>query len=158
MPVRASIEPLLWENTFFGVNSGIVRIDASAPELTPEELQAWQRVQVKVPAENIAWLSALQSLGFSLVEGEVDFALPVKGIATSMARKLQTLKTFLLCVSWPERRLRRVVFARRGMRPTPASVFTPSGLRMRYAARLITNAWCFARRQALSAVTSRCGN
>ncbi|MDI8800028.1 dTDP-4-amino-4,6-dideoxy-D-galactose acyltransferase, partial [Salmonella enterica subsp. enterica serovar Montevideo] len=23
MPVRASIEPLLWENTFFGVNSGI---------------------------------------------------------------------------------------------------------------------------------------
>ncbi|MFN0581997.1 dTDP-4-amino-4,6-dideoxy-D-galactose acyltransferase, partial [Salmonella enterica subsp. enterica serovar Infantis] len=25
MPVRASIEPLLWENTFFGVNSGIVR-------------------------------------------------------------------------------------------------------------------------------------
>ncbi|MCL6395071.1 dTDP-4-amino-4,6-dideoxy-D-galactose acyltransferase, partial [Pectobacterium atrosepticum] len=24
MPVRASIEPLLWENTFFGVNSGIV--------------------------------------------------------------------------------------------------------------------------------------
>ncbi|EHI4710838.1 hypothetical protein J9P59_003078 [Salmonella enterica] len=79
MPVRASIEPLLWENTFFGVNSGIVRIDASAPELTPEALQAWQRVQVKVPAENIAWLSALQSLGFSLVEGEVDFALPVKG-------------------------------------------------------------------------------
>ncbi|MEX9246323.1 dTDP-4-amino-4,6-dideoxy-D-galactose acyltransferase, partial [Salmonella enterica] len=54
MPVRASIEPLLWENTFFGVNSGIVRIDASAPELTPEALQAWQRVQVKVPAENIA--------------------------------------------------------------------------------------------------------
>lgn len=51
MPVRASIEPLLWENTFFGVNSGIVRIDASAPELTPEALQAWQRVQVKVPAE-----------------------------------------------------------------------------------------------------------
>ncbi len=47
MPVRASIEPLLWENTFFGVNSGIVRIDASAPELTPEALQAWQRVQVK---------------------------------------------------------------------------------------------------------------
>lgn len=110
------------------MNSGIVRIDASAPELTPEALQAWQRVQVKVPAENIARLSALQSLGFSLVEGEVDFALPVKGIATSMARKLHTLRTFLLCVSWPERRLRRVVFARRGMRPTPAPVFTPSGL------------------------------
>lgn len=47
MPVRASIEPLHWENTFFGVNSGIVRIDASAPELTPEALQAWQRVQAK---------------------------------------------------------------------------------------------------------------
>ncbi|MDT1800317.1 dTDP-4-amino-4,6-dideoxy-D-galactose acyltransferase, partial [Salmonella enterica subsp. enterica serovar Oslo] len=52
---------------------------ASAPEITPEALQAWQRVQVKVPAENIAWLSALQSLGFSLVEGEVDFQMTVKG-------------------------------------------------------------------------------
>lgn len=158
MPVRASIEPLLWESTFFGVNSGIVRIDASAPELTPEALQAWQRVQVKVPAENTAWLSVLQPLGFSLVEGEVDFALPVKGEATNLARKLHNLLIFLLCVSWPERRLRRVVFARRGMRLTPAPGSTPSGLRMRYAARLITNAWCFARRQALSAVTSHCGN
>ncbi|HCG16015.1 MAG TPA: dTDP-4-amino-4,6-dideoxy-D-galactose acyltransferase, partial [Shigella sp.] len=25
MPVRASIEPLTWENAFFGVNSAIVR-------------------------------------------------------------------------------------------------------------------------------------
>ncbi|VDY46174.1 Lipopolysaccharide biosynthesis protein RffC [Salmonella enterica subsp. arizonae] len=78
MPVRASIEPLCWENTFFGVNSAIVRIDASAPELTPEALQAWERVQVKVPAENTAWLSALQPLGFSLVEGEVDFRIAGK--------------------------------------------------------------------------------
>ncbi|ECC8733810.1 dTDP-4-amino-4,6-dideoxy-D-galactose acyltransferase [Salmonella bongori] len=77
VPVRASIEPLCWENTFFGINSAIVRIDARAPELTPEALQTWERVQAKVPAENTVWLEALQSLGFSLVEGEVDFALSV---------------------------------------------------------------------------------
>lgn len=125
MPVRASIEPLLWENTFFGVNSGIVRIDALSARINARSTAGVATRAGKVPAENIARLSALQSLGFSLVEGEVDFALPVKGIATSMARKLHTLRTFLLCVSWPERRLRRVVFARRGMRPTPAPVLRP---------------------------------
>ena len=154
MPVRASIEPLHWENTFFGVNSGIVRIDASAPELTPEALQAWQRVQAKVPAENIAWLSALQSLGFSLVEGEVDFALPVKGHRDQHGAEIAHLTDIPAL-----RQLAGEAFTQSRFRaPTPAPVFTPSGLRMRYAARLITNAWCFARRQALSVVTSRCGN
>ncbi len=51
---RASIEPLLWENTFFtGVNSGVC-VSMPQRELTPEALQAWQRVQVKVLTENIA--------------------------------------------------------------------------------------------------------
>ena len=35
MPVRASIEPLTWENAFFGVNSAIVRISPDAALLTP---------------------------------------------------------------------------------------------------------------------------
>lgn len=158
MPVRASIEPLLWENTFFGVNSGIVRIDASAPELTPEALQAWQRVQVKVPAENIAWLSALQSLGFSLVEGEVDFALPVKGHRDQHGAEIAHLTDIpalrqLAGEAFTQSRFRAPWYA-----PDASARFYASGLRMRYAARLITNAWCFARRQALSAVTSRCGN
>ncbi|QMI07043.1 dTDP-4-amino-4,6-dideoxy-D-galactose acyltransferase [Citrobacter sp. RHB25-C09] len=80
MHVRASIEPLGWENTFFGVNSAIVRMDVAAPLLTLEALQAWSRVQAKIPAANTDELDALQALGFSLVEGEVDFALPVSRV------------------------------------------------------------------------------
>ena len=80
MPVRASIEPLTWENTFFGVNSAIVRVNAAAPVLTPEALQPWSRVQAKISAARTDELDALQQLGFSLVEGEVDFSLPVAGI------------------------------------------------------------------------------
>lgn len=39
MLVRASIEPLNWENTFFGVKSAIVRVDPHAPVLTADSLQ-----------------------------------------------------------------------------------------------------------------------
>ncbi|POT54564.1 dTDP-4-amino-4,6-dideoxy-D-galactose acyltransferase [Citrobacter amalonaticus] len=77
MLVRASIEPLSWESTFFGVDSAIVRIDPCAPVLTEAELQPWSRVQVKIPAARADELDALQRLGFSLVEGEVDFVLSV---------------------------------------------------------------------------------
>lgn len=52
MLVRASIEPLSWENTFFGVNSAIVRFDQHAPVLTADVLQPRSRVQAKIPAAN----------------------------------------------------------------------------------------------------------
>ncbi|MDU4000919.1 MAG: dTDP-4-amino-4,6-dideoxy-D-galactose acyltransferase, partial [Escherichia coli] len=52
MPVRASIEPLTWENAFFGVNSAIVRITSEAPLLTPDALAPWSRVQAKIAASN----------------------------------------------------------------------------------------------------------
>ena len=77
MHVRASIEPLGWENRFFGVNSAIVRMDTVSPLLTAEVLEPWSRVQAKIPAANTAALDALQQLGFALVEGEVDFAVSV---------------------------------------------------------------------------------
>lgn len=77
MRVHASIEPLSWENSFFGVNSAIVRIDPAAPVLTADALLPWSRVQAKIPASDTAKLDALQQLGFALVEGEVDLALAV---------------------------------------------------------------------------------
>lgn len=77
MPVHASIEPLAWESDFFGLSSAIVRVNDAAPALTAADLAAWERVQVKVPAERTELLDALQSLGFQLVEGEVDLAMPV---------------------------------------------------------------------------------
>ena len=83
MPVRASIEPLIWENAFFGVNSAIVRISAEAPLLTSDALAPWSRVQAKIAASNTAELDALQQLGFILVEGEIDLALPVTNAGES---------------------------------------------------------------------------
>ncbi|MDW3780246.1 dTDP-4-amino-4,6-dideoxy-D-galactose acyltransferase [Kluyvera cryocrescens] len=85
MPVHANIEPLTWENQFFNVNSAIARLTDDAPQLTTERLAGWSRVQVKIAAHQMAELDALQQLGFQLVEGEVDLALPVTPVASSQA-------------------------------------------------------------------------
>lgn len=85
MPVHANIEPLTWENQFFNVNSAIARLTDDAPPLTTERLAGWSRVQVKIAAHQMAELDALQQLGFQLVEGEVDLALPVTPVASSLA-------------------------------------------------------------------------
>ena len=85
MPVRASIEPLNWENQFFGINSAKVCFDEQAAPLTLEALNGWSRVQAKIAAHRTDQLDALQQLGFQLVEGEVDLALTVKAVAHSSA-------------------------------------------------------------------------
>jgi TDP-D-fucosamine acetyltransferase len=81
VPVRASIEPLSWENQFFGVRSAILRLNDEADELTQSDLNGWSRVQAKIPAHRTDWLDALQQLGFQLVEGEVDLRLTVEACA-----------------------------------------------------------------------------
>lgn len=77
MTVRGTVEPLTWENQFFGISSAIVRLNDSAAPLNEAQLATWQRVQVKIPATDTVRLDALQRLGFQLVEGEVDLALAV---------------------------------------------------------------------------------
>ncbi|EOY5379802.1 dTDP-4-amino-4,6-dideoxy-D-galactose acyltransferase [Cronobacter dublinensis] len=81
MPVRASIEPLEWESQFFGIDSAIVRFSDTASALDVAQLGVWSRVQAKVPAARSDLLDGLLSLGFQLVEGEVDFALPLTSAA-----------------------------------------------------------------------------
>ncbi|HGC6388561.1 TPA: dTDP-4-amino-4,6-dideoxy-D-galactose acyltransferase [Cronobacter dublinensis] len=81
MPVRASIEPLEWESRFFGIDSAIVRFSDTAAALDVAQLGVWSRVQAKVPAARSDLLDGLLSLGFQLVEGEVDFALPLTSAA-----------------------------------------------------------------------------
>jgi dTDP-4-amino-4,6-dideoxy-D-galactose acyltransferase len=76
--VLANIEPLSWENQFFATNSSILRFAEHAPVVTPEALSPWARVQAKIPASQVEQLDALQHLGFQLVEGEADLALPVR--------------------------------------------------------------------------------
>ncbi len=62
-----------------------MRITSEAPLLTPDALAPWSRVQAKIAASNTGELDALQQLGFSLVEGEVDLALPVNNASDSGA-------------------------------------------------------------------------
>lgn len=78
MHIHATIEPLSWENQFFAINSSILRFAEHAPAVTPEALAPWGRVQAKIAASQVALLDALQHLGFQLVEGEADLALPVR--------------------------------------------------------------------------------
>lgn len=76
--IHAILEPLSWENQFFGVNSSVVRICENAESLTPKRLNSWSRVQAKIPAHRTDLLDSLQALGFQFVEGEVDLCLQVE--------------------------------------------------------------------------------
>ncbi|MEL2241716.1 dTDP-4-amino-4,6-dideoxy-D-galactose acyltransferase [Leclercia adecarboxylata] len=71
------LQPLAWESEFFALPTAIVRLSDDAPLLAVSGLDAWQRVQAKIPATRADWLDALQQLGFRLVEGEVDLAITV---------------------------------------------------------------------------------
>lgn len=71
------LEPLTWESQFFGLPSAVVRFRDDAPALTAADFSPWERVQAKIPAGRADWLDALQTLGFQLVEGEVDLSLAV---------------------------------------------------------------------------------
>ncbi|KFD24895.1 dTDP-4-amino-4,6-dideoxy-D-galactose acyltransferase [Yokenella regensburgei] len=85
MSIHAVVEPLVWENQFFGVNSAILRFSAGTPALLPDALTGWSRVQAKIPAADAEQLDALQQLGFRLVEGEVDLVMPVSAVADPQA-------------------------------------------------------------------------
>lgn len=158
MLVRASIEPLSWENTFFGVNSAIVRFDQHAPVLTADALQPWSRVQAKIPAANTQELDALQQLGFSLVEGEVDFVLPVTcahgdpGAQVAQTTDIPALR-HLAGQAFAQSRFRP-----RGMPQMPARVFMRSGLKTRCWGRSIINASFFVHQQVRFVAMSRCVN
>jgi len=81
--IFATLEPLNWENQFFGVNSSLVRISEDAEPLTPSRLDSWSRVQAKIPAHRTDLLDSLQALGFQFVEGEVDLCLAVEPFQTA---------------------------------------------------------------------------
>ncbi|AOV98348.1 TDP-D-fucosamine acetyltransferase [Edwardsiella hoshinae] len=83
MSVHASIEPLAWESAFFALHSGRLRFCDQAPPLQAAACDAYQLVQAKVPADDLACCDALYALGFRLAEGEVDFVLPVQAASPS---------------------------------------------------------------------------
>jgi len=76
MFVHASIKPLEWENAFFGRRSALLVLNGDSV-LDPAQLDDWELVQAKVPANQTAELDALNALGFHLVEGEADCVLGI---------------------------------------------------------------------------------
>lgn len=77
MTILASIDPLEWESRFFDLKSGIVRCVDDAAPLTAERLAPWPRLQAKIATDRRDLLDGLQHLGFQLVEGEMDFCIPI---------------------------------------------------------------------------------
>lgn len=75
--LHGALQPLEWESEFFALPTALVRLSDDAPLLEASELDAWQRLQAKIPATRADWLDALQAQGFRLVEGEVDLAITV---------------------------------------------------------------------------------
>ncbi|ACR67356.1 dTDP-4-amino-4,6-dideoxy-D-galactose acyltransferase [Edwardsiella ictaluri] len=83
MSVHASIEPLAWESAFFALRSGRLMFDDRAPPLLASACDAYQLLQAKVDARDLARCDALQALGFRLAEGEADFILPISSASAS---------------------------------------------------------------------------
>lgn len=78
MSVRANIDSLQWESEFFGLSTA--KLDfaaASAAIILERQLDDYDIVQAKILANETARLDGLSQLGFTLVEGEVDFALTI---------------------------------------------------------------------------------
>lgn len=107
MHVHATLDPLEWESHFFGIDSAIVRFSDTAPQLDVAQLDAWSRVQAKVPAARCDLLDGLAQLGFQLVEGEVDFALTLTPDAPARDAQITTATPMIFhcCATRRRRRL-----------------------------------------------------
>lgn len=84
MSIRASINPIPWESSFFNHRLGLVWFNESAEVLTPASLNAFSLVQVKVMVP--AKMKALGVLGFQLVKREMNccYTLPPTLAAVGM--------------------------------------------------------------------------
>ncbi len=76
-----------------------MRITSEAPLLTPDALAPWSRVRFSKLRNNKGESDALQQLGFSPVEGEVDLALPVNNVGDSGAEVAQEMVIYSAHVS-----------------------------------------------------------
>lgn len=78
MSARASIDYLEWESDFFALSTAKLSFSDSVSLLPDEsELSRFQLIQAKIPAHRLDVIDNVSSSGFRLVEGEVDFVLPI---------------------------------------------------------------------------------
>ncbi|PHM74838.1 dTDP-4-amino-4,6-dideoxy-D-galactose acyltransferase [Xenorhabdus kozodoii] len=78
MSIHANLEPLVWDSQFFGLSTARLHFSSEAAVLTVADLDQYALVQAKVATQQTAILDELPTLGFSLVEGEVDLRLSIE--------------------------------------------------------------------------------
>lgn len=76
--IRGRVDYLQWESDFFSRPSAKLTLDLAENVLQRQDFNAFPLVQVKVQADQGETLDALYSLGFRLVEGEIDFTLDLR--------------------------------------------------------------------------------
>lgn len=77
--MRAIIQPNQWESDFFQQKIGRLSFEGSAP-FDPSKMADFELIQAKVLSSEQQQIDFLQRLGFQLVEGEIQFQLPVAKI------------------------------------------------------------------------------
>ncbi|WP_369309101.1 dTDP-4-amino-4,6-dideoxy-D-galactose acyltransferase [Providencia rettgeri] len=78
MSVRASIDSLQWESNFFHRSTAKLNFSGDNREtVLAYQMDAYDIVQAKVAASETLLIDDLASMGFSFVEGEIDFALTI---------------------------------------------------------------------------------
>lgn len=92
MSAHASIDYLEWESDFFALSTAKLSFADSVSLLPDEsELSCFQLIQAKIPAHRLDVIDCVSASGFRLVEGEVDFVLPIDIAADS------TMTPFFSC-------------------------------------------------------------
>ena len=77
MYIRGTIKPLVWESEFFVLHCGKIEFDDSANLLGAAELNQFDLVQAKIPADRLDLADALSEVNFRMVEGEIDFVYSI---------------------------------------------------------------------------------
>ncbi|EMH0064180.1 dTDP-4-amino-4,6-dideoxy-D-galactose acyltransferase [Providencia rettgeri] len=78
MSVRASIDSLQWESDFFQRSTAKLNFTGENSNIIlAYQMDKFDIVQAKVTASETGLIDDLASMGFSFVEGEIDFALTI---------------------------------------------------------------------------------
>ncbi|HEQ1859684.1 TPA: dTDP-4-amino-4,6-dideoxy-D-galactose acyltransferase [Providencia alcalifaciens] len=122
MSVRANIDPLDWESDFF--KRSTAKLDFAATDaqiILSYQLDKYEIVQAKVAASDTARIDDLAGMGFSFVEGEIDFALTIGTENAYLNTALSEVEAMSVAVAQTE----DIV----SLRETAAAVFSNSRFR-----------------------------
>lgn len=97
--IRGRVDYLQWESDFFSRPSAKLTLDLAEKGLQRQDFSAFPLVQVKVQADRGETLDALYSLGFQLVEGEIDFTLDLRAAEVAAVNYALGTKADLAAVS-----------------------------------------------------------